>query len=114
MKITENDYSFVDRETELGDHWVVKLTTGKYADTYYKYGAIKITEAPDESEATLTFDYGIVESAIDEKKLVDSEEFNEYIGKVLTHIIESSLEAKDYKMGDKDESGNDDIEESDQ
>jgi hypothetical protein len=116
--VTHDDYTFSDK----GDHdqWVVRLKTGKYADTYYMYGRvqIKVPEGADLEEddinATLSFQYNVIESPLGVDALMEDEDFNNYIGEVLSHIIEDSFDTGNYKIGNKDgESGNDNTKESD-
>lgn len=115
--VTEDDYTFVERNDQ--EHWVVRLKTGPYTDTFYTYGRVSI-EPPEggwteegDNDGTLRFTYSIIESVIDEDELIASQDFNNYIGAVLQHLLEDSFAKGDYRIGD-DKSGNDDTAESDQ
>ena len=107
--ITHDDYSFAERNDQ--DNWVVHLKTGKYTDTYLCYDRVQIV-APEEgwpdldedvdAVGTLRFSYGLIESPQPLEELKDDEEFNEYIGAVLQHIIEDSFATGKYSIGGKD------------
>lgn len=113
MKISSDDYTFSDRFDVPGEHWVVRLLTGEYEDTYYAYGAVKIDEN-DPDNPKLSFIYQIHESKIDKKVLDSDPKFKDHIGNVLTHIIEDALKRQDYKLGERDESTDNNTKESDQ
>lgn len=104
--ITYDDYAFAERDDQ--EHWVVHLKTGKYKDTYYCYDRVQIIppnegwEQEGDVDGTLSFRYGLIESTHDLNELAEDEEFNEYIGDVLRHIIEDSFQTGNYKIGDKD------------
>jgi len=104
--VTHDDYSFAERVDQ--EHWVVHLTTGKYEGTYYCYDRVQIIppaegwNEDDDTIGTLRFNYGLIESPLDLDELSNSEDFNEYIGAVLQHIIEDSFQSGKYKIGDED------------
>ena len=118
--ITKGDYTFVEGDNQ--EFWVIKLLAGKYADTMYHYGSVRIvppeggwTETEEDNIGTLSFKYSLMESPHDLDELNVSEDFNNYIGAVLQHIIEDSFQTGDYRIGGKDgESGNDNTEELNQ
>jgi len=114
--ITEDDYTFVERDDQ--DHWVVRLKTGPYADTFYTYGKVSIvppeggwSDDDDDNIGTLQFTYGLIESSHDLEELSEDGEFNDYIAAVLQHLLEDSFAKGDYRIGD--ESRDDDTTESD-
>jgi len=117
--ITEDDYTFVERDDQ--EHWVVRLKTGVYADTFYTYGKVSIEppeggwteDGDDDNVGTLRFTYSLLESDHDLNELQESPDFNNYIGAVLQHFLEDSFAKGDYRIGD-DKSGDDDTEKSDQ
>lgn len=118
--ITHDDYAFAERSDQ--EQWVIHLKRGQYEDTYYCYDRVQIVPPEggwpeDDSDhiGTLRFTYGIIESPLDMEVLREDEDFNNYIGAVLQHIIEDSFDKGDYKIGgDNGESGNDNTEESNQ
>ena len=104
--ITHDDYAFAERNDQ--ENWVIHLKTGPYADTYYCYNRVqlKLPEDADlddpDVDATLSFQYAILESPQDLDELSVNEDFNNHIGDVLGHILRDSFEKGDYKVGSKD------------
>lgn len=99
--ITHDDYTFADNG--LNELWAVKLLT-KYEGVVYCYGKVTakvVDEGSDEEDgfANLSFQYQIIDEG-DHEGLEQSEEFNNYIGDVLVHIIEDSFATGKYKIGD--------------
>lgn len=87
--ITEADYTFC--EPPLGhdsEVYGVRLKTGKYENTIFTFGSIKIVEMPDGS-AKLHFNYKVEEGKAD---IEDDPAFGDYISRVLHHIIETSVQ----------------------
>ena len=104
--LTENiDYSYVYPSTD--DSSVhIKILTGEFQDTIFKYGKVGFKEEND--EGYLHFDYDVIQSTVMKpKKLEKNENFKNYIGDLLVGIISNRL------MENVDESGTTDIEESD-
>ena len=100
--ITIDDYTF--SENERSETWAVRLKT-KYKDVLYEYGRVSATvdEVVDngDGEATLSYQYNIIDSAeYDEKELIESEEFNNYLGAVLEHIITDAFDSGKFKIGE--------------
>lgn len=119
--ITEDDYTFVEREGQ--EHWVVRLKTGPYKDTFYTYGRVTIeppeggwTEEDEDHMGTLRFTYGLIESEHDLEELSLDKDFNDYIAEVLRHLLEDSFAKGDYRIGDElaNELRDDDTTKSDQ
>jgi len=89
--ISIEDYKFV--ESNEVEFYGIKLLTGKWKDVLYIYGKVKITEQPELDLATLGFTYNIQESGEWEPDdLINDPEFKDYLGAVLQHILENSLE----------------------
>jgi len=93
--ISESDYKFV--ESNLSELYGIKLLTGDWADVVVTYGKVSIKENTESGIATLAFSYHIEDSTnsyqIDE--LESSEEFKNYLGDILSHIINSKEEANE-------------------
>jgi len=86
--ITENDYKFV--ESSLSDLYGVKLTSGKWKDVIVTYGKITIKEDKQSVIATLSFTYHVEDPASFQlDQLEQNESFKNYLGDVLSHIINS-------------------------
>jgi|TARA_B100000085_G_scaffold71534_1_gene64135 ornithine carbamoyltransferase len=89
--ITENDYGFV--ENPESDLYGIKLKSGKWKNVIVVYGKVTIKESPETGIATLGFTYQVQDPSswqIDE--LESNEDFKNYLGDLLTHIIESKEE----------------------
>lgn len=117
--ITHDDYTFADNG--FNELWAVKLLT-KYEGVVYCYGKVTakvVDEGDGETDglANLSFQYQVIDSADhDLEELESDEDFNNYIGDVLVHIIEDSFETGNYKIGDNatDDSDNSTTESSEQ
>ena len=98
IKIIEGtDYKFVEKESS--DFYSVKLLSGKWQGLIYTYGQISIKESPQTDCATLSFDYKIEEfpsATTNSSEFEKDEEFKNYLGEVLTNIIEES----EFKIGE--------------
>jgi hypothetical protein len=93
--ISESDYGYV--ENPESDLYGVKLSSGKWKNVVVIYGKVSIKESVETGYATLSFTYQIKDSTnsyqIDE--LESSEEFKNYLGDILSHIINSKEEANE-------------------
>ena len=92
--ISENDYGFV--ENPESDLYGVKLQSGKWKNVIVIYGKVSIKESVESGIATLGFSYQIQDSAnfqIDQ--LEKDEDFKNYLGDVLSHIINSKEETNE-------------------
>jgi hypothetical protein len=103
MKVTSKSYTFVENDFS-DDSWHVKINEGPYKDIVYKYGKIQVKE--NEEEATLGFQYKIIEKPehLDEEDLNCSVDFMDTLGDILSHIIEDSFETGKFKLGNNDKS----------
>jgi hypothetical protein len=85
----------------------IRLLTGQYKDTVYKYGRVKLKE--ENENMHLLFAYDVIESTVDKpSKLEKDVDFKNYIGNFLVEIMSSNLEQEII-----DETGTNDSEESD-
>ena len=98
------DYEYVvDEKDKTSVH--IKLLTGEYKDTVFKYGKVGVKEEGD--KAYLQFNFDVIQSPI--KKLDKKLEFRNYIGELLTTIITKQLDVEETYY---DENRTDDIKES--
>ena len=96
--ITHDDYIFMENETS--EFWAVRLTT-KYENVVYRYGQVQAKINDDDGNATLSFKYEVIDSGeFDKKEIEDSEDFNNYIGAVLEHIITDAFDSGKYSIGE--------------
>ena len=99
------DYSYTFPENDPKSIHI-KLLSGAYAGTVYKYGKVKFKE--ENEQVYLIFGYDVIESTVDKpKKLEKDEDFKNYIGNLLTEIMSSNIEQEVL-----DETGTNDSEES--
>ena len=101
--ITSDDYTFADNG--FNEMWAIKLKT-KYENVTYCYGKVKAKVDDDDGNATLSFQYQVLdEGDYDKEELESSTEFNNYIGDVLSHILTDAFENENYRIGsDTDDS----------
>jgi hypothetical protein len=99
------DYEYVVDDKDVNSVHI-KLMTGEYAGTTFKYGKVGIDER--DGKAYLQFNFDVIQSPI--KKLEKMLEFRNHIGDLLTEIISSQLDIEESYI---DENRTDDPEESD-
>jgi hypothetical protein len=100
------DYCYIYPKTDdTAVH--IKLLDGPYKDTTFKYGRVKFEEKDE--QMYLLFAYDVLESIGHKpKKLQKDSNFKNHIGDLLVEIMSSNLEQDII-----DETGTDDIKESD-
>ena len=98
------DYEYVVDEKDK-DSVHIKLLSGDYKDTVFKYGKVGVKEEGD--KAYLQFNFDVIYSPI--KKLDKKLEFRNYIGDLLSTIITKQLDVEETYY---DENRTDDIKES--
>jgi hypothetical protein len=100
------DYCYIYPKTDdTAVH--IKLLDGPYKDTTFKYGKVKFEEKDE--QMYLLFAYDVLESIEHKpKKLQKDSNFKNHIGDLLVEIMSSNLEQDII-----DETGTDDIKESD-
>lgn len=98
--ITQYDYDRIEYR-QGSNHDSFKIKTGQWSGTVITYGQIAMTEPLDGSPPTLKFQYQIEETPLNADELSDTVEFNNYVGDMLSHIIEKALEDNNFAIGDK-------------
>ena len=99
--MTSDDYTFM--ENHMSENWAVRIKTGAWADVVYTYGKIGIVESASKEEATLQFNYKILEAGDFEETVLQCDvDFNNHVGDILSHILQESLEHNEFRIG-KDE-----------
>ena len=100
--ITKDDYKFVERPEDV--MYTVELTTGEYKGTKYQYGKVsaKVEEINDDEDgiASLSFMWNLIEG---DDALQESPDFQNYIGDVLSHILQDAFDSGEYKIGNDDD-----------
>ena len=99
--ITTDDYTFADNG--FNEMWAVKLLT-KYEGVVYCYGKVSARVMDEDTgEAALSFQYQILDEGDHDKEALEKDEdFNNYLGDVLSHIIQDAFENDKYRIGDDD------------
>ena len=88
LKVSIEDYTFI--ESEQDDQWAVRLRS-EFPGVDFMFGEIKVREVDE--EAILDFKYYIMDPGEFEKDWLDeNEDFKNYIGQVLQHIIMDAAE----------------------
>jgi len=100
------DYCFIyPKSVKEATH--IKLLTGTYKDTIFKYGKVRFREEGEQMR--LLFAYYVLESPVMKpKKLEKDADFKKYAGDFLIYIMSSNLDEEIV-----DETGTNDSEESD-
>jgi hypothetical protein len=102
--LLDKDYTYIVNDKDVNSVHI-KLLTGEYAETIFKFGKVGIDEK--DGNAYLQFDFDVLSSPV--KKVAKKLEFRNYIGDLLVSIITSKL---DIEEGYYDENRTDDTEES--
>ena len=90
------DYIFVD-DSSNDKVYGIRLVSGPYVGTIYKYAKIKLNEDPQKDVCTLSYAYNIISTAETHCKesLHRDSVFKNYIGDVLSDILLN----QEYKIG---------------
>jgi len=91
------DYVFVEKASS--DFYSVKLLTGQWTGVIYTYGTVNIREDKENDVAILQFQYKIEETPEEfgSDALMESPSFKNYIGSILSCILEEN----EFKIGKK-------------
>jgi len=112
-KITDKSYSFIESADLEGSPvatYSVKINDKKYKDVTVTYGKISLTVQDDKETAKLSFKYQIDNpDDFDRQKLESDQNFNNYIGDILSHIIQSAFDSGNYTLGEKPEKASDEV-----
>lgn len=106
MQMTSDHYAFVEN-AHTTDEWHIKIKQGEYAGIIFKYGKIEIKEPEfGQEDAILKFDFKVVKLPegfdMTEEDLNGDEDFMNFLGKILVHIIEDAIERNTFKLGNND------------
>ena len=102
-------YTFVEKiDSEL---YSIKILEGLYANIIYTYGKVTIEEDVENDLARILFDF-VIERAVDPytaEELESSDEFRNYIGNILTEILNN----QDAQIGNATKSTDDNTQDTD-
>jgi hypothetical protein len=101
-KITESDYSFAEKPDS--PMYSVKLKSGGFYGVIVTYGKVSLKASEDNDIATLSFQFKVDEAPAPHNivELEKSEDFNNHLGDILSHIIQSAFDSGKYKFGSND------------
>lgn len=101
-KITEADFSFVEKPNS--PMYSVKLKSGGFSGVIVTYGKVSLKASEDTETATLSFQFKVDEAPapLNIEELEKSEDFNNHLGDILSHIIQSAFDSGKYKFGSDD------------
>jgi hypothetical protein len=112
--IQESEYTYV--ENDSSEFWGIKFReSSPYAGVVVVYGTVSIKESEELEIATLSFTYNVQDAGdfnVDE--LEKSEEFKNYLGDVLSSIINDSANERMEKNGYNESTTNSHTESSSQ
>lgn len=112
-KITDKSYTLVESADLEGSPvatYSVKIKDKKYKDVTVTYGKISLTVRDDKETAKLSFKYQIDDPAdFDRQKLESDQNFNNYIGDILSHIIQTAFDSGNYKVGETPAKASDEV-----
>ena len=107
-KITDSDYAFVEKPTS--EMYSVKLKSGEWSCVIVNYGKVSLKVNKDEETATLSFQFKVDEAPAphDVEILEESNDFNNHLGDILSHIIQNAFNTGNYKVGSNDKQSTND------
>lgn len=101
------DFEFIVENNDI-DAVHIKILTGDYTDTIYKYGKVNIEEK--DGNAYLQYNFDVISSPV--KKVDKTKEFRNHIGDILLSIMMDKIDL-DVEEGYYDENRTDDTQEPD-
>ena len=106
MNDIEQYYKFV--ENKKGNWTGIGLTekAGKYQGVVYRYGKVSIVENEEKTEATLQFEWDMLDSNGLPKEMIGDDFFN-LAGKILEDILKKQLDRNELQYVNTDDRKND-------
>lgn len=100
--VTSDSYAFIEKASSA--MYSVKIKEGKYTGVIATYGKVSLKESADKEVATLSFQFRVDEAPAPHNigELEKSEDFNNHLGDILSHIIQSAFDSGKYKFGSDD------------
>ena len=107
-KITDTDYVFVEKPAS--EMYSVKLKTGQWSGVIVTYGKVSLKVNEDKENATLSFQFKVDEAPAPHivEILEESNDFNNHLGDILSHIIQNVFDTGNYKVGSNDKQSTND------
>lgn len=91
MSDIRNMYTFVENKDKSWTGIGLRETAGKYQGVVYKYGEVKIVEDEKGENATLQFEWDVLDSNGLPKEMM-GEDFFKLIGDILVDILDQQLD----------------------
>jgi hypothetical protein len=83
-------YKFVENKDKTWTGIGLTEEAGKYQGVVYRYGEVKVIENEEKTEASLQFEFDVLDSNGLPKEMFD-DDFYKVIGDVLTDILEQQM-----------------------
>ena len=83
-------YKFVENKDKTWTGIGLTEEAGKYQGVVYRYGEVKVIENEEKTEASLQFEFDVLDSNGLPKEMFD-DDFYKVIGDVLTDILEKQM-----------------------
>lgn len=83
-------YKFVENKDKTWTGIGLTEEAGKYQGVVYRYGEVKVVENEEKTEASLQFEFDVLDSNGLPKEMFD-DDFYKVIGDVLTDILEQQM-----------------------
>jgi len=83
-------YRFVENKDKTWTGIGLTEEAGKYQGVVYRYGEVKVIENEEKTEASLQFEFDVLDSNGLPKEMFD-DDFYKVIGDVLTDILEQQM-----------------------
>ena len=98
-------YQFVENKEKTWTAVGLTAKAGKYQGVVYKYGKVKVIENEEKTNASLQFEWDMLDSNGLPKESI-KEDFFELAGKILEDIIHKQLDGEDLQYVNTDDREN--------
>ena len=100
-KITEKSYALVPDVKDNEAIYTIQIKQEPWVDIVVQYGKIGLAVSEDGSSAKLSFKYSInsCPDNLNKQELEQSQEFQTFLGDLLSYIIQSAFDSGNYKVG---------------
>jgi hypothetical protein len=102
MSNIRSKYTFVENKDQKWQGIGLTAEAGKYQGVVYEYGKVAIVENEEKTEASLQFDFNVLDSNGLPKEMFD-DEFYSVIGKVLEELIREQMNEEDLQYVNTDD-----------
>jgi hypothetical protein len=91
MSSIRDKYTFVENKDKKWQCIGLTANAGKYQGIVYQYGEVKVLENEEKTEASLQFDFDVIDSNGLPEEMLDDDLY-ELMGDILTDIIEQQID----------------------